>query len=764
VPLLQTHIRLLLLLIIFTLGVIGQMAILPPAEASDEILHYTYVEWLRAEKRLPDRLSYRTNCTRQESGQPPLTYVLGALLLNIINVPAVDCAQALAYFDSVNNPWDTPMDAWNRADNTIAFLTVRGVEDYPQATINRSITLLRWLSLPFGILAVIGAYGAGLEIFRRKSWALLSATIFAFMPMMVHVTAYWTNDISAIAFASLIVWAILRLLRLGATPKRLLTLGLLFGLGGLCKVSVMLLLPGAALVVLIDWRARRLPLTRLVANGFLLGLPIALLFGPWLLYGFITFQDPIGFRTHVQAEFNYTPPLTLAQTLPMMPEMYLTYIGKFGFAKMVMNPLTYTAIGVIFLLSVVGYIAAYLRRPSFGWIRRFWKNRPAQQAAVLLVITLVVFAGFYSWLRQIYFVTGRLLYPAHVPISLAITGGLYLLVCRWSRFGFAVRTYTVAVLGVSSLVIASLVIVHSTRPPTLLTRDQLPPLQGTPVDFDQTIRFLGYQQPSRVITEPVYTLNLCWEVLKTPARPAAFSVKLIHDGVILADRTSIHGMGRYNSSLWQPGAIFCDQVDMRIDDPDLVVEPPPETAQVYDVLLVMLDAKTQNVDWQATTPDGQPIEFPIITQAVTPAGDMRPLVTDELTPSTVRFPGFADIAGFGLNGDPAPGVALNLDLLWRVTGTVTESWSQFIHLHGPNGAVPLADGLPRGGNYPTWGWSPGEYVVDRWPIQFPDSLPPGDYELHIGFYRQDTGDRMPVTVDGTPAQDNSAVLVRFTVP
>jgi 4-amino-4-deoxy-L-arabinose transferase-like glycosyltransferase len=761
---LRTHIQLLGLLLLFTLGVIGQMTVLPPAEASDELLHYTYVELLRAEKRLPDRFSHEDNCTRQESGQPPLTYMLGAVMLELLNAPRVDCDVAMAYFNYIDNPWKTPMDGWNRVDNAISFLRLQNVTEFPQADINYSLVLLRLISLPFGIIAVIGAYGSAIEIFKRQSWALLAAAIFAFMPMMVHVSAYWTNDITSIAFASLIIWSLLRLLRLGATPWRLIGLGLLFGLGGLCKVSVMLLLPGAALAILIDWRNRREPFTQLTVNGFLLGLPILALFAPWVMYGFSTFQDPVGFRTHTDPLFNYNPALTLSQTLPMMPEMYLTYIGKFGFSKMYLHPLTYTAIGVIFLLAAIGYLFTWIRRPSFIWVRDFWQERRAQQALLLLVITLVVFAGFYNWLRQIYFVTGRLMYSAHVPISLAITGGLYLLVRQWPRLKLPVKAYSVSVLGVAGLVLPSIVIYNAVTPQIFPTRGQLPALQGTPIDFDHTLRLLGYQQPSRIINEPIYSMNLCWEVLQTTTRPAAFSLKIIHDGVILADRTSIHGMGRYNSSLWQAGAIFCDEVDIRIDDPDLIVEPQPDPAQVYDILLIMLDAKTQEVDWQATTLDGQVIEYPLITQVVTAAGDMRDLLDDPLTESTIHIPNFADIAGFSINGDLTASAKVSIDLLWHVTGTTSESWSQFIHLNGPNGAVSLADGVPRAGNYPTWGWSVGEYVFDRWSIQLPDPLPSGDYELTIGFYKQSNGERIPITVDGTAAQDNAAILFRFTVP
>jgi hypothetical protein len=107
-------------------------------------------------------------------------------------------------------------------------------------------------------------------------------------------------------------------------------------------------------------------------------------------------------------------------------------------------------------------------------------------------------------------------------------------------------------------------------------------------------------------------MRMCWEVLQSTERPAAFSIKLVHDGQIIADRTSVHGMGRYLSVLWKTGDIFCDTVEIPIST-------PPQAGQVYDVLLVILDARTQAVDWQATAPDSTPIQYPFIAQ-VTAAG------------------------------------------------------------------------------------------------------------------------------------------------
>jgi hypothetical protein len=37
-----------------------------------------------------------------------------------------------------------------------------------------------------------------------------------------------------------------------------------------------------------------------------------------------------------------------------------------------------------------------------------------------------------------------------------------------------------------------------------------------------------------------------------------------------------------------------------------------QAGQTYDLLLVVLNARTQAVDWQATDSNGNPIQFPFI--------------------------------------------------------------------------------------------------------------------------------------------------------
>jgi hypothetical protein len=381
----------------------------------------------------------------------------------------------------------------------------------------------------------------------------------------------------------------------------LLTIGVLVGLAALSKVSGVLVIPAVAAAVLLDAYRRRLPFARFIVNGLLAALPFAVLFVPWMLYGVVTFNDPFGTRTHLRPGYYFDTSLTLIQVIPLLPEVYLGYWGKLASA-VYLHPDTYTVLATLPLLAIIGVVRA--RRPILC------SRMAAEQTLVLLVLTGASAAGLLHWLQTIQFITGRLAFPAHVAFAVAITAGLRLLATRL-RLDAPLRAYAVGIMIVAGLVLSGISLHTAYAPPPKLSHESLPALQGNPYDFEGTIRFLGYAQDSAILQGETYTLTLCWEVLRATERPAAFSIKIVRDGAIIADRTSVHGLGRYFSPLWQPGDRFCDAVDVPI-------QTPPQPGQTYDLLLVLLDARTQAVDWTATAMDGTPVQFPFIGQVHAP--------------------------------------------------------------------------------------------------------------------------------------------------
>ncbi len=714
---LWNHRRFVALLGLFIIGTLVHSAALPLMEGSDEIIHYTYVEHLRSERTLPDRTSPATHCTQQESGQPPLVYLAGALLLDLVRAPGVDCLAAMNYTVDVRNPWRNTPDPWVRDDNARVFTAVDEAFIAPPDGMTRNARVVRLVSVAFGALAVVGAYLASREVFQQEGWALLATAIFAFTPTLLHLSAYFNNDTAVIAFATLAVWQALRVLRLGANPRQLLTLGIFLALGALAKVSILLLGPAIGLALLLDWRRRRAPLLQLVRDALWVGGPMLALFGPWVLWGLITYADPFGFNTHT---FGRATPRALTDVrLKEVVQLYYTYVGKFGFAKVYMRPLTYRLVSTALAIAAIGYLFTPWRR--IGATR--WR-----QIAVLATLGVVFLVGFFYWFQQLYFVTGRLLYPAHIVFALAVAGGFASLATTLPPLTAPVRAYGVGLFAVVGRVVSTTSVRAAFAPPLTHT---LPPLEGRVIDYDGTLRFLGYTRDDLVVDRHGHDITLCWEVLQPATRRAAFSLKFIHDGEILADRTSLPGMGNYDASRWRAGDVFCDFVHVNINDPDLPddQEAPRRPGLVYDMLLVLLDAETFEVDWATTTPEGEPIEVPVVGQVVSPAGEMT--LTDA-QPRDITYPNFATLAASQVNGPLAPSATIALDLLWEVQQPTDADLNVFMHLVGPTETVVLADGKPRGWQYPTWAWQPGDQLIDPWKFTLPEDLPPGEYRVLEG--------------------------------
>ncbi|MFQ3567047.1 MAG: glycosyltransferase family 39 protein [Aggregatilineales bacterium] len=759
---LKRHRGLAALLALYLIGGLTLQFVMPAFEGSDEPLHFNYAALLRAEGRLPDRASYLTNPTRQASGQPPLAYAAAAFALALADAPRIDGDALLAHLSGpAANRWYSPHRPWDRWDNHNLYY--HGGRDelafgWPEAVAANRIA--RAVSLVFGVLGLIGAYGAACEVFRRPGWALTAAAFFAFMPTALFLTAYVTNDAAATAFAALATWGALRIVRRGRSPALLFLTGASLALGGLAKVNVLLIAPGVALALLLRWRADGARPSIWIAEGVVFGSPIAILFGAWALWGALTFNDPFGFATHRYADPTiFTEELRpLAEILARLPHLYLSYWA--WFATVPLHPLTYTAFGGLALAALGGW--------ALG-IKRLAADRARlAQAAVLALMIAGALAGLLRWMGQLSFTGGRLLYPAHVAFAIGLAGGLALLGWRFPRLDLALRAAATTTLVSAALIFTPLALIEAYWPPALSERAALPALTGGPIDFyahpddeKPTLRLLGIAQREPRFTSDWHTLTLCWEIVTETERPAAFSVKLAAHGAIGADRTSVFGMGRLNSVLWRAGDVFCDRVNVPRADPDQPEASPLTAGQVYDIIVVVLDAETQAVDWPAAALNGTRLEAPSVGRVISPAATM--IFPDDLMQTQIVFPNFAELAGYRLvgvlpGGAARAGTALTLDLGWRSVAVTPDSWSQFIHLIGAETALVLADGDPLGGSYPTWAWSPGEQLIDRWTLLLPPDLPPGQYALRVGWYRRDTGERMPVMQSGVLSPDGAADL------
>jgi hypothetical protein len=94
-----------------------------------------------------------------------------------------------------------------------------------------------------------------------------------------------------------------------------------------------------------------------------------------------------------------------------------------------------------------------------------------------------------------------------------------------------------------------------------------------------------------------------------------------------------------------------------------------------------------------------------------------------------------------------PGQMVRLTLFWQANGQLAEPLSVFAHVVDAEGQlVAQQDGPPAGGSRPTTSWALDEIIVDRVGILIPAGTPAGDYQLAVGMYHPDTGERLPVVL------------------
>ena len=97
-----------------------------------------------------------------------------------------------------------------------------------------------------------------------------------------------------------------------------------------------------------------------------------------------------------------------------------------------------------------------------------------------------------------------------------------------------------------------------------------------------------------------------------------------------------------------------------------------------------------------------------------------------------------------------PGESLMLRLFWRALVPALDDYTIFVHLIDASGqVVAQGDGPPVSGQYPTSAWTTGELIADDRQVSLPAALPPGEYQLLVGFYRPADGQRLPVTSEPT---------------
>ena len=101
---------------------------------------------------------------------------------------------------------------------------------------------------------------------------------------------------------------------------------------------------------------------------------------------------------------------------------------------------------------------------------------------------------------------------------------------------------------------------------------------------------------------------------------------------------------------------------------------------------------------------------------------------------------------------------VQLTLYWQSLGNIPVDYSAFVHLLSADGTMVTQGDRLAGDANPTSYWFPGEVVPDWYQLALPADLAVGRCEIVIGLYQWQTGERLPVYVNGTRIPNDALTL------
>jgi hypothetical protein len=130
---------------------------------------------------------------------------------------------------------------------------------------------------------------------------------------------------------------------------------------------------------------------------------------------------------------------------------------------------------------------------------------------------------------------------------------------------------------------------------------------------------------------------------------------------------------------------------------------------------------------------------------IIPGWERQFTLTDQINPVQALFNDGITLLGFQTETEPAyhPGDQFAVRLYWQAQRPIENDYTVFVQLVGQDGQIyGQMDAQPHNGDHPTSHWTPGEIVQDSYTFYVSQDAAPGDYELIVGLYQFETGQRV----------------------
>ncbi len=711
----------LILVLFLVLGVYYSVTV-PIFEAPDEMQHFFFARYVADTWDLPVQTPNTPALWAQEGSQPPLYYLLAALVMAPVRVE-----RAADYlWENPHRNVGVPFEPGNKN-----YLVHTERERWPYRDLPLAVHLARWLSLFLGAGTVLGTWFLAHELAPERPYlALAAAATVAFIPQVLFIHAAVSND-PAVAFtATWSLWWLVRLMKRGGSYRHVALLALWVGWTTLSKLSGLALVPLVLVGLALAWRWGRLQV-RPARALVLFGLVVAGVAGWWYARNFWLYGDPTGLNRMLAIVGSRRLSLSLDFLLGEWRGLRWSFWGLFGWFNVPMGIRAYRVLDGVLALIAVGWGIALVRGRGRPWTPRHWA------IALVSAWAVIVFLSLWRWVTLTYGAQGRLLFAALAAIG-------FLLVLGWVQWSpeparpFWAAVLPLGLLGLALIAPSRWIAPAYAYPPRIAPEAIPPSAKRVDILFGNRIRLWAVETPNLTVY-PGGWADVTLYLSKAGPLPVDYSLGLHLLGRELEDVGSVDtfpGWGTYPTRLWREGEVIVDRYRVRVD-------PNARTPTLLRVAVSFYNFWTQ-ATLPATTLEGQPLQAYVASlRLVSP----NPQVPAPQRPLRAVFGD--EIALIGVDPPPAqarPGDVLTFRLDWQGLRPARASYTVFTHLIREGDPRPVAqhDKIPLDGDYPTLAWAPDEVVVDTYRIAVPTDAAPGTYYLIAGLYHLATLQRLPL--------------------
>ncbi|NOZ49841.1 MAG: hypothetical protein GXP37_07295 [Chloroflexi bacterium] len=748
-----------LLFVLYVLLAVTYSLFNPIFEAPDEHQHTFFIQYLIEQHRLPvlNPETARpwheegfppqpyTDIWAQEGGQPPLYYLLGALLVAPLDTEAAASQVHLNPHANIGNP-RLPGNK-NRMIHTAD-------EAWPWHGLPLAVHVLRLFSVLLGLGTLLVGKRLLQTLFPRQPDVVLAAlALTAFNPQFLFISSAVSNDNLIILLAT---WVLYQLVTVLLAPpsafsgRQALGLGAGLGLALLSKLSGLSLL-GVVLMMLGVWGLMHRQLSLVLRRMLVILLVAAGLGGWWYVRNQHLYGDATALQPFLQIVGKRSRTLTWDHLSTELQGLRVSFLAVFGWFNLLLPAAIYRLWDVFLAMSSGGWLVALWRRWRRGW--RPGQLTPRDGALWALVLwIMVLFISLLRWISLTPGAQGRLLFPALLAINLFLLLGWRAL---WPSRPLWMALPPAALL-VLALISPFAIIRPAYQPPPTISPAAIPATArlADPIEIDGRVRLLGVDvTPTTLRRGEIFHITLYWQATAPIPYDASLFVHLLgQNNQSFGGIDSYPGWGTAPTSQWTPGAVLVDSYETYV--PWEVVAP---TLLKLDI--GMFDYVSKQA-YARRTVSGQDVPLGLATLRILPR---RLTVPTPALSLQQRFGDAIELLGVDLPADSwRPGDEIDITFYWQTASRLPTDYQLFVQLLDADGHWAAGYDLPAGGiGWPTSAWEPRQPLSQMVTFPLPADLHPGIYTLITGLYRLDDLQRLPAS--GPRVSDNALRLGTVTI-